>query len=70
MLFHNSSDKVEALSGIEAELHQMREVDKNRHLFLLHKLAALNHVVPDGLTLLEVILCCLNICEIVGVLLV
>ena len=70
MLFHNCSDKVEALSCIEAELHQMREVDENNHLLLLHKLAALDRVVPDFLTLLEVLLCRLNVCLIVGVLLV
>ena len=70
MLFYNSSDKVEALSCIEAELHQMREVDKDNHLLLLHKLATLDRVVPDFLTLLEVLLRCFNVSEIVRVLLV
>ena len=70
VLFHNSSDKVEALSSVEVELHQMREVDENNHLLLLHELAALDCVVLDFLALLEVILCCFNVSDIVGVLLV
>lgn len=70
MLFHNSSDKVEALSCVEVELHQMREVDENNHLLLLHELAALDSVVLNFLTLLEVLLSCFNISDIVGVLLV
>jgi hypothetical protein len=48
----------------------MREVDEYNHLLLLHKLAALDRVVPDFLTLLEVLLCRLNVSLIVGVLLV
>ena len=48
VLLHQLSHKIEACGIIEAELQQVREVDKEGDLLLINKLVCLNLVVFDG----------------------
>ena len=53
MRLHDGSDKVEALGNIEMKLHEVREIDEDRDLLLLHQLLPLDHIVLDRLEIVQ-----------------